>query len=48
MMEKDKFWRKAYDPGLTDIDPREWEMSYEEAIRLTENVLREIEGLFNS
>ena len=33
MMEKDKFWRKAYDPGLTDIDPREWETSYVEAIK---------------
>jgi len=32
-MEAGHFWKKAYDPGITDLDPREWEMSYVEAVK---------------
>lgn len=32
-MGKEQFWRKSYDPGLTDVDPREWETTYVEAIK---------------
>lgn len=34
-MGKEQFWRKSYDPGLTDVDPREWETTYVEAIKKT-------------
>jgi len=34
-MGKEQFWRKSYDPGLTDVDPREWETTYVEAIKNT-------------
>jgi long-chain acyl-CoA synthetase len=27
------FWRKSYDPGLTDIDPAEWENTYSQISR---------------
>jgi long-chain acyl-CoA synthetase len=27
-----RFWTKSYDPGLTDLDPREWETSYVKAV----------------
>jgi len=32
-MENKKFWKKSYDPGLKDLDPREWEMTFPEACR---------------
>lgn len=34
-METERFWRKSYDPGLADIDPQEWEISYVDAIKDT-------------
>ncbi len=30
---KDKFWKKSYDEGLVDFDPKVWETSYVDAIR---------------
>ena len=30
-----RFWRKSWDEGLTDLDPSIWEISYTEAIRNT-------------
>ncbi len=30
---KDKFWKKSYDEGLTDIDPERWETTYVKVIR---------------
>ncbi len=32
-MEEPQFWRKSYDPGLTDLDPSAWETSYVQAVR---------------
>jgi long-chain acyl-CoA synthetase len=32
-MENEQFWRKSYDPGLTDIDPKRWETSYVDVIK---------------
>ncbi len=32
---KDRFWRKSWDEGLTDLDPSLWEISYTEAVRDT-------------
>jgi len=32
---KDRFWRKSWDEGLTDLDPSLWEISYTEAVRNT-------------
>jgi long-chain acyl-CoA synthetase len=32
-MEKKQFWRKSYDPGLEDVDPKRWETSYVDVIR---------------
>lgn len=34
-MEREQFWRKSYDPGLTDIDPSAWETSYVDAVKET-------------
>jgi len=34
-MAKKQFWRKSYDPGIDDIDPKTWEISYVDAIRPT-------------
>ncbi|MDP1990663.1 MAG: AMP-binding protein [Syntrophales bacterium] len=34
-MEHEQFWRKSYDPGLTDLDPAVWEMSYVDAVKET-------------
>ncbi len=31
-MPKEKFWKKSYDPGVDDIDPKSWEKSYIEAV----------------
>ncbi|MCX5859484.1 MAG: AMP-binding protein [Proteobacteria bacterium] len=31
-MPKEKFWRKSYDPGVDDIDPKLWEKSYVDAV----------------
>lgn len=32
-MSEKQFWRKSWDPGITDLDPKVWEISYPEAIR---------------
>jgi len=32
-MEKEQFWRKSYDAGLEDIDPKRWEISYIDFIK---------------
>jgi len=32
-MSEKQFWRKSWDPGVTDLDPKVWEISYPEAIR---------------
>lgn len=32
-MAKEQFWRKSYDPGITDLDPKLWETSYTDAIK---------------
>jgi long-chain acyl-CoA synthetase len=32
-MEKEQLWRKSYDPGLEDIDPKRWETSYVDVIK---------------
>jgi len=32
-MSNDQFWRKSYDPGMKDIDPSEFEISYTGACR---------------
>ncbi|GAH84879.1 unnamed protein product, partial [marine sediment metagenome] len=29
----DRFWRKNWDEGLTDLDPNLWETSYTDAVR---------------
>ena len=29
-MKEDRFWKNSYDPGLTDLDPAEWETTYPE------------------
>ena len=34
-MEHEQFWRKSYDPGLTDLDPALWESSYVDAVKET-------------
>ena len=34
-MKRDQFWRLSYDAGLTDLDPKEWEISYVDAIKET-------------
>ncbi|MDT8272892.1 MAG: AMP-binding protein, partial [Desulfomonilia bacterium] len=34
-MAEEQFWRKSYDPGLTDLDPQEWETTYVDAVRDT-------------
>ncbi len=34
-MSHKQFWRLSYDTGLTDLDPKEWETSYVDAIRET-------------
>ena len=32
-MAEAQFWRKSYDPGVSDVDPSEWETTYVEVIR---------------
>jgi long-chain acyl-CoA synthetase len=32
-MGKEQFWRKSYDPGLQDLDPKRWETSYVDVIK---------------
>jgi long-chain acyl-CoA synthetase len=32
-MAKKQFWRASYDPGMDDIDPKTWEISYVDAVR---------------
>jgi len=34
-MTEPKFWKKSWDPGLDDLDPKSWEISYADAIRPT-------------
>ncbi|MGD0021040.1 MAG: AMP-binding protein [Smithellaceae bacterium] len=34
-MKREQFWRLSYDAGLVDIDPKEWEISYVDAIKET-------------
>jgi len=33
IMKKEQFWRKSYDAGLEDIDPKRWETSYVDVIK---------------
>lgn len=33
MTSAERFWTRAYDPGLTDLDPADWETSYVDAVR---------------
>jgi len=35
MEEKDRFWKKSYDPGLEDLDPNQWEHSYPDICKKT-------------
>jgi long-chain acyl-CoA synthetase len=30
---EDRFWTKSYDPGVTDLDPAQWETSYVEIVK---------------
>jgi len=32
-MAREQFWRKSYDAGLKDVDPKRWETSYVDVIR---------------
>ena len=32
-MTHERFWTKAYDPGIQDLDPAKWETTYVEAIK---------------
>jgi long-chain acyl-CoA synthetase len=32
-MYETRFWEKSYDPGLQPVDPRDWEISYVDAVR---------------
>ena len=32
-MSEKQFWRKSWDPGITDLDPKVWEINYPEALR---------------
>ncbi len=32
-MEREQFWKKSYDAGLKDVDPKRWETSYVDVIR---------------
>lgn len=34
-MTESKFWKKSWDSGLDDLDPKSWEISYVDAIRPT-------------
>jgi len=34
-MTEPQFWKKSWDPGLDDLDPNAWEISYVDAIRPT-------------
>lgn len=34
-MSEEKFWKKSWDEGISDLDPKLWEISYTEAIRPT-------------
>jgi len=34
-MSHNQFWRLSYDAGLADLDPKEWEISYVDAIKET-------------
>ncbi len=35
MSVEPQFWKKSWDPGLDDLDPKSWEVSYVDAIRPT-------------
>ncbi|MFO7931245.1 MAG: AMP-binding protein [Thermodesulfobacteriota bacterium] len=32
-MAEEKFWKKSWDEGISDLDPQNWEISYVDAIR---------------
>ena len=32
-MSSEKFWKKSWDPGLKDLDPKEWDTTYPDMIR---------------
>ncbi|MHA1730019.1 MAG: AMP-binding protein [Promethearchaeota archaeon] len=34
-MSLDRFWKKSYDQGLTDLDPSSWDNTYVDAVRET-------------
>jgi long-chain acyl-CoA synthetase len=34
-MKHEHFWQKSYDHGLTDLEPKEWETSYVDAVKDT-------------
>ncbi len=40
-METDRFWTHSYDPGITDLDPAQWETTYVEAIQPTFTTYRD-------
>jgi long-chain acyl-CoA synthetase len=33
IMKREQFWRKSYDAGLEDVDPKRWETSYVDVIK---------------
>ena len=35
MNYESKFWKKSYDAGLEDIDPKMWETTYPDAVKRT-------------
>jgi hypothetical protein len=32
-MDETRFWGKSYDPDVRPVDPRDWEISYVDAVR---------------
>ncbi|MFH1135047.1 MAG: AMP-binding protein [Pseudomonadota bacterium] len=32
-MGQERFWNKSYDPGVVDVDPRDWETSYVDVVK---------------
>ena len=33
MNYESKFWKKSYDTGLEDIDPKKWETTFTDAVK---------------
>ncbi len=33
MAKNEQIWRKSWDPGLTDLDPRSWEVNFVDAVK---------------